>query len=191
MANDLGTDKVYLYKYNVKGGEKTLVLKDEIKVKKGSGPRHLVFSPEGNFVYLLQELDGTLSVFEYQKDKLKLVQETTVAPNLFNGMNSAADIHLNQDGKFLYATNRGDANTISVFKVLANGTLEMIQQISAQGSAPRNFTLSPNDAYVLVANQNTNNVVIYSRDAVNGTLTDTGKRIEVCQPVCLVFDKVE
>lgn len=191
VANDLGTDKVYLYKYNVKGGEKTLVLKDEIKVKKGSGPRHLVFSPEGNFVYLLQELDGTLSVFEYQKDKLKLVQETTVAPNLFNGMNSAADIHLSQDGKFLYATNRGDANTISVFKVLANGTLEMIQQISAQGSAPRNFTLSPNDAYVLVANQNTNNVVIYSRDAVNGTLTDTGKRIEVCQPVCLVFDKVE
>jgi 6-phosphogluconolactonase len=141
-------------------------------------------------VYLLQELDGTLSVFEYQKDKLKLIQETTVAPNLFNGMNSAADIHFSQDGKFLYATNRGDANTISVFKVLANGSLEMIQQISTQGSAPRNFTLSPDDAYVLVANQNTNNVVIYSRNAVNGTLTDTGKRIEVCQPVCLVFDKV-
>ena len=102
LANDLGADKIYLYRYNANGGAKTLVLKDEIKVKKGSGPRHLVFSPKGNFVYLLQELDGTLSVFEYEKDKLKLVQETTVAPNLFNGMNGAADIHVSQDGKFLF-----------------------------------------------------------------------------------------
>ncbi|MCO6173719.1 lactonase family protein [Flavobacterium sp. NRK F10] len=191
FANDLGSDKIYIYHYHANGGTQTLLLKDEINLKKGSGPRHLVFSPKGNFVYVLQELDGTLSVLEWKKNQLHLIQETTVAPNLFNGINGAADIHMSQDGKFLYVTNRGDANTISVFKVSGNGTLNMIQQISTQGSAPRNFTLSPDDAYVLVANQNTNNIVIYSRNTKNGTLTDTGKRIDLCQPVCLVFDKVE
>lgn len=187
FANDLGSDKVYMYTYNPDGGARTLLLKEAFAVKPGSGPRHLVFNPNGTFVYVLQELDGTLTTFDYVNDKLTQVQELNVTPNLLGGKHGAADIHISNDGKYLYATNRGDANTISAFRVHANGLLQMVQQISTQGSAPRNFTITPNDAYVLVANQNTNNITIFKRDKSTGLLTDTGKKIELCQPVCLVF----
>ncbi|WP_116788833.1 lactonase family protein [Flavobacterium psychrotrophum] len=187
FANDLGTDKIFMYTYNPGAGAKTLTLKESFSVKAGSGPRHLVFNPNNTFVYLLQELDGTLTTFDYMNDKLTSIQEINVTPNLLNGKHGAADIHFSNDGKFLYATNRGDANTISAFRVHANGMLSMVQQISTQGSGPRNFTITPNDNFVLVANQNTNNVTIFKRDKSTGFLTDTGKKIELCQPVCLVF----
>ena len=187
FVNDLGVDKVFIYSYNPAGGANTLKLKEAIDVKPGSGPRHLVFNPNGTFAYVLHELDGTLTVYNYMDDKMQLIQEATVAPENFMGKNVAADIHFSKDGKYLYATNRGDANTISVFRVHANGRINLIQQISTQGSAPRNFTIDPNDNYILVANQNTNNITIFKRDKSTGMLNDTGKKIEICSPVCLVF----
>jgi 6-phosphogluconolactonase len=187
FVNDLGQDKIFRYTYNPDGGDKTLVLKDNISVKPGSGPRHLVFNPNGVFVYLLQEMDGTLTVFDYNNEVLTEVQQTTVEPKLFGGKSGGADIHFSNDGKYLYATNRGDANTITTFKVHSNGLLNAVQQISTQGSGPRNFAIDPNDNYLLVANQNTNNITIYKRDKTTGMLTDTGKKIELCSPVCLVF----
>ncbi|MFP9098620.1 lactonase family protein [Flavobacterium sp. RHBU_24] len=187
FANDLGTDKIYMYSYNPTGGTKTLTLKESFSVKAGSGPRHLIFNPNGTFLYVLQELEGLITTFDYVNDKLTQVQELNVTPNLLGGKHGAADIHISNDGKYLYATNRGDANTISAFRVHANGLLQMVQQISTQGSGPRNFTITPNDAYLLVANKNTNNIAIFKRDKSTGLLTDTGKKIELCQPVCLVF----
>lgn len=187
FVNDLGTDKLSIYTYNPTGGEKTLTLKESIALKPGSGPRHLAFSPSGIFVYVLGELDGSLTVFSYNNNKLEKVQETTVGAAIFNGRHGAADIHFCNDGKYLYTTNRGDANTVSVFKVHANGMVNMVQQISTQGAAPRNFAIDPTDSFLLVANQNTNNVVIYKRDKATGLLTTTGKEIKLCQPVCLVF----
>ena len=187
FANDLGTDKVYMYTYNPNGGAKTLVLKGSIDVKPGSGPRHLVFNPNGIFVYLLQELDGTLTTFSYENETLIKVDEASVAPAIFGGKNGGADIHFSKDGKYLYATNRMDGNSISTFRVHSNGKINLIQQISTQGVGPRNFTMDPNDNYVLVANQNTNNIIIFKRDKSTGLLTDTGKKIELCQPVCMVF----
>ena len=187
FVNDLGTDKISIYTYNPNGGEKTLVLKESIAVKPGSGPRHLVFSPSGFFMYVVGELDGSLTVFSYNNEKLEKMQETTIGAAIFGGKHGAADIHFSNDGKFLYATNRADANDISVFKVHANGMVNMVQQISTQGAGPRNFAIDPNDNFLLVANQNTNNVVIYKRDKMTGFLTTTGKEIKLCQPVCLVF----
>jgi len=187
FVNDLGTDKVFIYNYNPNGGDKTLVLKETIAVKPGSGPRHLVFSPSGFFVYLLAELDGSLTVFSYNNEKLEKVQETTVGAAIFGGKHGGADVHFSHDGKYLYATNREDANNISVFKVHANGMVNMIQQISTQGAGPRNFTIDPKDNFLLVANQDTNNVVIYKRDKMTGLLTSTDKEIKMCQPVCLLF----
>ncbi|SFQ50931.1 6-phosphogluconolactonase [Flavobacterium akiainvivens] len=187
FVNDLGTDKLSIYSYNPTGGDKTLVLKESIAVKAGSGPRHLVFSPSGIFVYLLGELDGSLTVFNYNNNKLEKIQETTMGAAIFGGKHGGADIHFSNDGKYLYTTNRGDANTISTFKVHANGMVNLVQQISTQGAAPRNFSIDPNDNYLLVANQNTNNVVIYKRDKATGFLATTGKEIKLCQPVCLVF----
>jgi len=188
FVNDLGTDKIFIYNYNPNGGDNVLSLKDAISVKAGSGPRHLVFNPNGTFVYLLQEMDGTLTVFDYVNDKLTMIQEATVAmPESFMAKNGAAHIQFSNDGKYLYATNRNDANTISAFRVHANGRINLVQQISTQGAGPRNFTIDPTDGYLLVANQNTNNITIFKRDKSTGMLTDTKKKIELCAPVCLVF----
>jgi 6-phosphogluconolactonase len=187
FVNDLGTDAIYIYSYDPNGGSKTLTLKETIKTKPGSGPRHLAFNPNGIFFYVLHELTGALDVYSYMNGKAEVMQETTVVSEGFMGIVGAADIHFSNDGKFLYATNRGDANSISVFKVHSNGKINVVQRISTQGSSPRNFTIDPNDNYVLVANQNTNNITIFKRDKTTGMLTDTAKKIEICAPACLVF----
>ncbi|WP_240732490.1 lactonase family protein [Flavobacterium alkalisoli] len=189
FANDLGTDKIYVYKYDkdTDDEDNILILANTIDVKGGSGPRHLVFSPNGVFFYVLQELDGTLTSYSYVKGKVEKVQETTIVANGFTGQTGAADIHISHDGKYLYATNRGDANTITVFKVHANGRINQVQQITTEGQGPRNFAFGPKENYLLVANQISNDIIFFKRDKTTGLLTDTGKCIELCSPVCLVF----
>ncbi|AXG74610.1 lactonase family protein [Flavobacterium arcticum] len=192
IATDLGANKMYVYNYNPKGDKETLVLKEEkIIAKVGSGPRHFVFNPNGSFMYLIQELDATLTVLYYGEGKMATIQELSIAPEDKDAENSAADIHITKDGKFLYATNRGEANSITVFQVHANGKVSKVQEISTEGIAPRNFAIDPDENFVLVANQKSNNIVIFKRDKTTGMLSDTGNRVEVCQPVCLVFTKVK
>jgi 6-phosphogluconolactonase len=190
LSNDLGTDKVYLYQNNPNSATEVLKLKSSIDVKPGSGPRHLIFSKDGKYVYVLQELDGTLTSFSYANGILKKVSETTVVATDFKGDIGAADIHISPDGKFLYATNRGTANDISVFKILKNGKLEFVQRTSTLGKGPRNFNIDPTGNFLLVGHQYTNDIVIFKRDKKAGSLTATGKKIELCSPVCLVFTKI-
>lgn len=187
LANDLGTDYIYIYKYHPNATDKVLEIKDSIAVKSGSGPRHLTFSKDGKLAYLLQELDGSLTVFQYKKGTLKKIQETQVAASDFKGQISAADIHVTPNGKFVYATNRGTANTISCFEIQKNGFLKLVETQSTLGQGPRNFTIDPTGKFLLVAHQYSNEVVIFNIDADTGKLTDSGKRIQLCAPVCLVF----
>ncbi|MNG72861.1 6-phosphogluconolactonase [compost metagenome] len=110
-----------------------------------------------------------------------------INPEGFKGQNGGADIKISADGKFLYATNRGDANTIATFSVEKDGGLNKLSNTSVKGKGPRNFNLSPDGKYVLVANQYTNNIVLFSRDTKTGLLTDAGKEIKVPAPVCIIF----
>jgi len=186
VANDLGTDMVTVYKYNPTATSKVLVPFDTLTVKPGSGPRHSVFSKDGKKLYLLQEIDGSLSVLEMKNGKLHLIQETSIIKDL-KVVIRAADIHLSPDEKFLYATNRETANDISCFKVLADGKLVFQQIIPTGGSSPRNFAITPDGQYVFIANQDTDNIIIFKRNIQTGFLTNTGKHIEVGAPVCLLF----
>lgn len=189
LANDFGNDRIYSYSYNPDAAGTVLELKDTVSVKSGSGPRHLTFSKNGKFVYLLQELDGALSVFSYSNGTLKKIDETTVLAKDFKGTFSAADIHISPDGKFLYASNRGEANNITIFKVLKNGKLLLKGQTSSLGKGPRNFAIDPTGNFLLVAHQYTNDIVIFKRNKKTGLLAITGKKIALCSPVCLVFTK--
>lgn len=189
LSNDLGTDEVYIYEYHPNAGTEVLKLNSTFAVSSGSGPRHLTFSKDGKFVYLLQELNSALSVFSFANGKLNKIQETTILAKDFKGSFTGADIHISPDGKFLYASNRGEANTISIFKILKNGQLEMQSVVSSLGKGPRNFVIDPTGKFLLVAHQYSNDVVIFKRDAVSGAITDTGKRISLCSPVCLLFSK--
>ena len=189
FATDLGNDKLYLYKYNVAATNEILRVKDTISVKAGGGPRHLTFSKDGKFVYLLQELDGAIVIYNYSDGVIKKIAETTIVSKDFKGTVGAADIHISPDGKFLYATNRGTVNDISIFKILKSGKLESIGQTSTLGKTPRNFAIDPTGNFLLIANQNSNDIVIFKRNKKTGSLTDTGKKISLCSPVCLVFIK--
>ncbi|AWG23369.1 6-phosphogluconolactonase [Flavobacterium faecale] len=189
LGTDLGSDKVYSYKLTA-DAEKPLELKVTNDIKAGSGPRHFTFSKNGKKMYLLQELDGTLSVFKYKNGKMKLCQEQTVLADGFKGKFTAADIHISPDEKFIYATNRGDSNDISCFKMLKNGKLEFVERVSTLGDGPRNFAIDPSGNFLLVGHQYTNNVIIFKRDKETGKLTPTGKKMELCSPVCLVFTKI-
>jgi len=188
LANDLGTDRIYVYRYNADSQKEILTLKDTVPIKTGSGPRHLTFSPNGKYVYLLQELDGTVTVFAYADGRLKKVQETSVVRPSFQGEIGAADIHISADGLFLYATNRGDANTISLFAIGDKGKLTHMNTISSGGKGPRNFAIDPTGNWVLIAHQYSNDVQVFSRNKVTGELVNSGNKIELCSPVCLVFD---
>jgi 6-phosphogluconolactonase len=187
LSNDLGNDKVYVYNYNANSTDQILTLKDSVSVTAGSGPRHLTFSKNGKYVYLLQELDASLTTFKYVDGKLTKVYETSILPQDYKGTFGSADIHISPNGKFLYASNRGDANTISIFKVLKNGKLQSKGHTSTLGKGPRNFVIDPTGKFLLVAHQYTNDIMVFKIHKRKGTLTDAGKKIDLCSPVCLVF----
>jgi 6-phosphogluconolactonase len=187
LSTDLGTDSVDIYKYHPDAANDVLQWESSIPVQSGSGPRHLTFSKDGKKVYVLQELNGAISVFDFANDKLNKIQETTILAKDFKGNFTGADIHISPDGKFLYASNRGEANTISIFKILKNGQLQPLSVVSSLGKGPRNFVIDPTGKFLLVAHQYSNDIVVFKRDLSSGAISDTGKRIELCSPVCLVF----
>ncbi|OOV29625.1 6-phosphogluconolactonase [Flavobacterium sp. LM5] len=189
LAVDLGADKIYVYNYNADASKDILTFKGSVSMKPGAGPRHLTFSEDGKFVYVLNELDGGLLTYSFLKGELILLDDTSVMPRDYTGDFRAAAILLSPDGKFLYATNRGEANTISIFKVLKNGKLEFKETVSTLGKGPRSFVIDPTGNLLLVANQFSNEVVIFKRDKETGSLTDSEKRISVCEPVHLLFEK--
>ena len=189
LSNDLGTDTVYIYEYHPNAATEILKLKSTLAVQSGSGPRHLTFSKDGQFVYLLQELNGALSVFDFANGKMNKVQETTILEKNFNDNFTGADIHISPDGNYLYASNRGEANTISIFKIMKNGRLQTQSVVSSLGKGPRNFVIDPTGKFLLVAHQYSNEVIVFIRDTISGAITDSGKRLELCSPVCLVFGK--
>ena len=191
LSNDLGLDKIFIYKYNPYSNNEMLTLKETVDVKAGSGPRHLTFSKDGKFVYLIQELDATLTTFSYDKrGSLKKIAETSILAKDFKGGTGAAAIKISPDGKFLYVTDRVDANNISVYKILKNGAIALVDQQSTLGKGPRDFAIDPSGNYLLVGHQYTNDIVIFKRNKTSGKLTDTGKKIELCSPVGLLFTKI-
>lgn len=189
ICNDLGEDQTYIYNYNPASKERILTIKNVLKTNAGTGPRHITFSPNGKFAYLAHEFNGSITAFIYTKGTLKKIQEINTAPKDFSGKIDGADIHVSADGKFLYESNRGNANTITVFSILPTGILKFVERVSTLGKGPRNFTIDPSGKFLLVAHQYTDDVIIFKRNKITGKLTDSGQKINVGAPVCLVFTK--
>lgn len=188
ISNDLGEDLTYVYAYNATAKTAILEAKNAYQSAPASGPRHLAFSPNGKFAYLAHEFTGVITAFTYKNGRLNKIQDIASVDQRFKGAIDGADIHVSPDGKFVYETNRGDANTINAFEILPTGRLKQVQSISTQGKGPRNFTFDPTGKRILVAHQYTNNVVVFNRDLNTGKLNDSGERIAVGTPVCLVFE---
>jgi 6-phosphogluconolactonase len=184
---DLGMDKVMNYTFS---GDTLVPQKKKSFTKSiaGSGPRHITINNTNTFAYLMEELTGTVVVYKIKKNGvLKKKQIISSHVDGFKGVIGSADIHLSPNGKFLYASNRGDANNLAIFRVhKKNGKLTNIAH-QAVGKKPRNFNFSPDGKFLLVANQDDNSILVFKADPATGLLTDTGNTITVPNPVCLVW----
>ena len=188
---DLGADKIRVFKFDLQKKEPLKALNNyDFTAVPGSGPRHFTFHPNNKFAYCIEELSGTITSFKYESGKLDSIQRIFSYSKLQEEYNSA-DIHISPDGLFLYASNRWDnENTISIFSINEdNGKLTLIGHQSTYGDHPRNFTLDPTGNFLIVANQVTNNIVVFKRDIKTGLLTKTGKEIKVPRPSCLKMRK--
>jgi len=190
LTPDLGMDEISIYPYQTKNGPPLQIQKaTSIQSSPGAGPRHLCFSSNGKYLYVIEELTGSISVYRFIKGVASFLQKVVTHPSSFKGTAGSADIHLSPDGLFLYATNRGTENNIVSFKVLPNGKLEekSIQYYSTEGKAPRNFTMNKEGNWLLVANQDSDNIIAFRRNIQTGALSSTGVSIKLSMPVCLLF----
>ncbi|TKG96453.1 lactonase family protein [Puteibacter caeruleilacunae] len=185
---DLGIDKVKVYTLNESNNKLEKASTDEIVLAPGAGPRHMCFHPNGKLMYVINELGNTVSVVEKLADgSFNVVKSVNTLPEDFSDESYTADIHVTSDGKFLYGSNRGH-NSIAIFKLDEMGIPTLIGCESTRGDFPRNFTLSPDEDYLLAANQHTSNIILYKRDAETGLL-EFKHEIAAPNPVCLLFKK--
>lgn len=187
VSPDLGLDQVSIYQFDAKSKKPlTPAPVPYIKSEPGAGPRHIDFSPDGKYLYVIEEMGGMVSVYTYKNGTTKFVQRIATHPADFKGQPGSADIHVSPDGKFLYASNRGDENNLTIFSINTNtGKLTNEGYQSTIGSGPRNFMIDPTGKFLLVANQKTNNIVVFKRDLATGKLQQTLQHIEIPSPVCL------
>ncbi|WP_338646974.1 lactonase family protein [Pseudomonas sp. ML2-2023-3] len=190
-ASDLGADKVFVYRYDPAANpDHPLVAADPafVELPAGSGPRHLLFSGDGKHAYLTTEMSAQVFVFDYDNGRLKQRQALELAHGMPAQNRAAGALHASQDGKFLYVSNRGKANEILVFAINpGNGELTEIQRRSVDGDHPREFALSPNGKFLLIANQMSNAIVVLERDPETGTLGKTVQTLTMDAPSDLKF----
>ena len=189
FAADLGADKVMIYRLDRITGKLMPGKQPFVALQPGAGPRHLTFHPNGQYLYVINELDSTIATFKYNQQEGALTQVDTVStlPGDFSGVSYCADVHVSPSGKFLYGSNRGH-NSIVVFEIDPDtGKIKLIEHVSTGGDWPRNFTLDPSRKFLLVANQRSDNVVVFSIDAQTGRLKPTGHVEEIPSPVCIKF----
>ena len=155
---DLGIDQLVIYKFDSSTGK--LSLHSAVHTTPGAGPRHLVFHPNGKRLYAANELNSTVTLYEYDATNGSLIEQQSI-PTIPSDApeNIVADIHLDTSGKKLYVSNRGH-NSIAVYDVNTDGSLALVSIPACGGNWPRNFALSPNGQFVLVANQYSNEVCV-------------------------------
>ena len=180
---DLGTDRVMIYQYDQAQHKLLPAETPFVELPDGSGPRHMAFSTDGKTLYIVNELNNTVAVTQVAENgTLQIRQSLTTLPATFQGASNIADVHLSKDGKVLYVSNRGH-NSIAVFRVDAAGSLQPVGHVDTHGQIPRNFHLTNDGNWMLVANQNTGNIALF--DLRKGDLPVFVKIVEVGTPVCV------
>jgi 6-phosphogluconolactonase len=187
-AADLGIDKLMIYKLDLDKGTLASNSIPSVDIAPGSGPRHLTFHPSKPYMYLINEMGNTIMVFTFDAatGNVTLLQTVPSLPEGWEGRNTTADIHIEPTGRFLYGSNRGHHSLVT-YEIGEDGLLTLVGHILTMGQTPRNFVIHPNGRFLLVANQDTNNVVVFNLDPQAGALSPTGYQISSYKPVCLVF----
>jgi 6-phosphogluconolactonase len=189
LVADLGLDKLFVYKFNVKDGSLAPNDPPFAKSAPGSGARHVEFHPNGRWVYLITEMADTIMLFDWDSKRGALTEVQTVStlPKDFQGVSTCAEVRVHPSGKFVYASNRG-RDSIAVFSVDSKtGKLTFIEDVPSGGKMPRNFDMDPTAHWLLVANYESNNAMVFRIDQQTGKLTQTGQPVTLPTPYCPRF----
>ena len=193
LASDLGLDEILVYRFNSAKGTLAPDTPPYAKLTPGAGPRHVAFHPNGKFAYVLTEMGSSVTAFAYKPSNgslspLQTVSTLSVLRKDYSGPKEAAEIAVHPSGRFLYASNRAGIDTISVFSIdPVKGTLKLRDEYPTMGKTPRNFAIDPTGKFLLAANQESNNIVIFRIDSTTGALSPTGEITEAPAPVCIAF----
>lgn len=189
LVCDLGLDQVLVYRLDPAKPKLTPNDPPFATVAPGSGPRHLIFDPTGKFVFVLSEMAGTVTVFNWEADagKLTEVEAVSALPGGFTGSNSAAELAMHPSGRYLFASNRGHDSVAVMMVNPASGRLKLVQNQPTLGKAPRFIGLDPSGKWLLAANQTTGNIVVFPFDPDIGKLGESVANLTAPVPVCLVF----
>lgn len=193
ISVNLGLDEVLVYRFDASSGTLTPNDPPYIKIKAGSGPRHLAFSANEKFAYVVSELASTVTVlkFDAKKGSFKDVQTVSTLPPGYSGRNDAAEIAIHPNGKFLYVSNRGN-DSIAIFAIDGSkGTLTPTGGMPSGGKEPRHFTFDPSGKFLFAENQWSDEISMFRVDPVTGALSTDAETVKVPSPVCLVFTPAE
>ncbi len=186
---DLGIDQIRIYRYSDEDGSLEPNDPPHAETAPGAGPRHFTFHPSGEYAYVINELDNTITAFTYDAEAgaLDPIHTVPTLPDDFDGDNTTAEIRVHPSGRFVYGSNRGH-HSIAAFSVDADtGELTPIGHTSTRGETPRNFNIDPTGRFLLAANQDTDNIAVFRIDQETGELEFTGSEVEVGAPVCVTF----
>jgi 6-phosphogluconolactonase len=189
LVSDLGLDKILIYRFDAAKG--TITPNDPLfgKIPAGNGPRHLAFHRNGQWLYVISEMQPAVTTFAYDpaRGSLEELQTISAFPEGYQGRGSGAEIQVHPNGKFLYCSIRG-LNNIGVFAIDGQkGTVAPVEHVPTQGNTPRHFTLDPTGAFLFVEHQTSDSIVMFHVEQNTGKLTPTGNKLEVPMPVCVTF----
>lgn len=191
LYTDLGLDKLNIMRYHASKPQ-PLSPSSVVSTAPGSGPRHVVFSNNKKYLYLLHEMGSDINVYNFNGGDPKLLQTVKMLSEKFKGTNGAAAIHITPNGKFLYATDRLDASHIICYAINPEtGQLTFVQRQSTFGKNPRDFAIDPSGTFLLAANQDSDNIIVFRIDQGTGKLLATNNRLKIGNPVCLKFTLAE
>lgn len=189
LVADLGLDRIMVYAFDARAGTLSPSAVNEGVLAPGAGPRHFVFGRGGRVVYVVNELDSTITTMRYEPatGALATAQSIPSVNGPVDGRNAPGHVELHRSGRFLYMSNRGH-DSIGVFAIDAErGTLRPVQAIATGGTWPRHFAIDPTGRYLYVANQRSDSVTSFRIDGESGRLAPTGQTLEIPAPVCVRF----
>lgn len=184
IATDLGTNQILIYQFDP-SLKSPLKLTSSINTKIGSGPRHFTFHPNGKFAYCIEELSGMISVYSFQNEELDSLQHVPSHSAKTKSKLESSDIHISPDGKFLYASNRGEENNIASYSIGENGLLTFLEYTSIYGKYPRTFAIDPTGNFILVTNVTTGNVTVLRRNKISGKLKKISNKLKIRNVSCV------
>ncbi len=192
ISADLGTDQVDVFRVDPQSAALKANDPAFAKVNPGAGPRHFAFHPNAKYGYVINELQSTVTAFDWDSEQGSLTEIQTIStlPEDFTGESTTAEIAVHHSGKFLYGSNRGH-DSIAVFTIdESSGKLTATERTSTQGKKPRSFSIDPSGHFLFAVNQDTNSLVLFRIDQQTGRLTQEGEPLQVPSPVCVKFVKV-